>query len=48
MTENPCLNRAYRLKDQQDTLSMYGDWATAYDQTMKAYDYQSPRRIAEA
>ena len=35
-------------KNQQDTLSMYGDWAATYDQTMKDHDYQSPRRIVEA
>ena len=48
MTKNPFLKRAYRLKSQQDTLSMYGDWAATYDQTMKDHDYQSPRRIVEA
>ena len=48
MTKNPFLKRAYCLKNQQDTLSMYGDWAATYDQTMKDYDYQSPRRIVEA
>jgi len=48
MTKNPFLKRAYRLKNQQDTLSMYGDWAATYNQTMKDHDYQSPRRIAEA
>ena len=31
MSKNPFLKRAYRLKNQQDTLSMYGDWA-AYGQ----------------
>ena len=48
MTDNIFLKRAYRLKNQQDTLSMYGDWAATYDQTMKDHDYQSPRRIVEA
>ena len=48
MSKNPFLKRAYRLKNQQDTLSMYGDWAATYDQTMKDHDYQSPRRIVEA
>ena len=48
MSKNPFLKRAYRLKNQQDTLSMYGDWADTYDQTMKDHDYQSPRRIVEA
>ena len=48
MTNNIFLKRAYRLKNQQDTLSMYGDWAATYDQTMKDHDYQSPRRIVEA
>ena len=48
MTKNPFLKRAYRLKNQQDTLSMYGDWAATYDQTMKDHDYQSPKRIVEA
>ena len=48
MTKNPFLKRAYCLKNQQDTLSMYGDWAATYDQTMKDHDYQSPRRIVEA
>ena len=48
MSKNPFLKRAYRLKNQKDTLSMYGDWAATYDQTMKDHDYQSPRRIVEA
>ena len=48
MTKNPFLKRAYRLKNQQDTLSMYGEWAASYDQTMKDHDYRSPRRIVEA
>jgi len=48
MTDNPFLKRAYRLKNQQETLSMYGDWAATYDQTMKDHEYQSPRRIVEA
>jgi len=48
MTDNPFLKRAYRLKDAKETLSMYGDWAASYDQTMKDHDYQSPRRIVEA
>ena len=48
MTKNPFLKRAYCLKNQQDTLSMYGDWAATYDETMKDHDYQSPRRIVEA
>ena len=48
MSKNSFLKRAYRLKNQQDTLSMYGDWAATYDQTMKDHDYQSPRRIVEA
>ena len=48
MSKNPFLKRAYRLKNQQDTLSMYGDWAATYDQTMKDHDYQSPRRIVGA
>ena len=48
MTKNPFLKRAYRLKNQQDTLSMYSDWAATYNQTMKDHDYQSPQRIVEA
>ena len=48
MIKNPCHNRAYRVKDQQDTLSMYGDQATTCEQTMKDYEYQSPRQIVEA
>ena len=48
MTKNPFLKRAYCLKNQQDTLSMYGDWAATYHQTMKDHDYQSPQRIVEA
>ena len=48
MTKNLFLKRAYRLKNQQDTLSMYGDWAATYNQTMKDHDYQSPQRIVEA
>ena len=48
MTKNPFLKRAYRLKNQQDTLSMYVEWAATYDQTMKDHDYQSPQRIVEA
>ena len=48
MSKNPFLKRAYRLKNQKDTLSMYGDWAATYDQTMIDHDYQSPQRIVEA
>jgi len=48
MTKNPLLKHAYRLKNQEDTLSMYGDLAATYDQTMQDHDYQSPQRIVEA
>ena len=44
MIEDPCLNRAYRLKDWQDTLAMNGDWASTYDRTMKDYEYQLSKR----
>ena len=47
-TNNPFLNRAYQLKNHDDTQSMYSDWADSYDQTMRDHDYQSPRRIVEA
>ena len=48
MTDNPFLKRAYQLKDQAETKSMYSDWAASYDQAMANHDYQSPRRIVEA
>ncbi len=48
MTKKPFLKRAYRLKNQQDTLSLYGDWAATYDQTMRDHHYLSPQRIVEA
>ena len=48
MTDNLFLKRAYRLRNQHDTLFMCGDYAATYDQSMKDHDYQSPRRIVEA
>ena len=45
---NEFLKKAFQLKDQADTMSMYSDWADSYNQSMSEYDYQSPRRIVEA
>ena len=35
MTDNLFLKRAYRLRNQHDTLFMCGDYAATYDQSMK-------------
>lgn len=42
------LKRAYDLQSDEDTRSLYGDWADTYDDTLvRGLGYLSPRTIAE-
>ena len=44
----PGLNTAYSLKTPQDSIDLYGNWATTYDEDFAhANDYRYPALIAE-
>lgn len=46
--KKPGLNTAYSLKTPQDSIDLYGDWATTYDEDFAAAnDYRYPLMIAE-
>ena len=45
--KTPGLNTAYSLKTPQDSIDLYGDWATTYDEDFAvANDYRYPAMIA--
>lgn len=48
MTENRFFKKAYTLLEPSQTMQLYSEWAESYDETMVNFDYQTPRRCAEA
>lgn len=47
MTENKRLERAYTMKTPEDSVALYGDWATDYDDSFaQTHGYVAPRKIA--
>lgn len=48
MTKKLFLESAYELKNDEQTQTLYRDWAASYDEEISANGYASPRRTAEA
>jgi predicted TPR repeat methyltransferase len=47
-SEQALLRRAYALSSDEESQTLYRDWATTYDQTMlHGLHYQSPRLVAD-
>lgn len=42
------LNKVYDIKDQEQAIDIYQDWAKTYDQEIAENGYVTPRRCAEA
>jgi len=48
MAENPFFKRVYNSHTHDEIMAIYDDWASSYDETVRAHGYVTPQRCAAA